>query len=253
MDEVHIYNPETNEYEPNGQPVPVPIDDHVQAVYKDSLIFCVTGWSQNTNVPNVQIYDPSKDEWLVGTSVPNSSVFKVFGSSGAIIGDTIYYAGGARIGSVFPISDQFRKGYINPIDPTEITWFTQSDPNANIYRAACSNLLDNRIIWFGGSNTTYNFDGIAYNGSGGVSPSERVLFFAPGWNAISADLIGSFSNTMDFRGVANFPMIMGNQYIFCGGMESDQKVSKKTFSRVFALSNITVSYTHLTLPTICSV
>jgi len=38
--EVIIYNPETDVYETNVSAIPVPIDDHVQCVYKDSLKQC---------------------------------------------------------------------------------------------------------------------------------------------------------------------------------------------------------------------
>ena len=225
LNEVHIYNPETNEYEADGKPIPVPTDDHVQAVYKDSLIYCITGWSQNTNIPNVQIYNPSIDEWLVGTSVPNSSSFKAFGASGTIIGDTIYYAGGARIGSVFPISNQLRKGYINPINPTEITWTTEAKSEAQLYRSACAS-KNKSVLWFGGSHITYNFDGIAYNGSGGVESTRRITEYNSLDGQLSNFFEDSFPDFMDFRGVAAFPF---DVYYFCGGMENGQKVSNKTF------------------------
>ncbi len=225
LDEVHIYNPETNEYEPNGKPMPVPVDDHVQVVWKDSLIICVTGWSQNTNVRDVQIYNPTTDEWSIGTSVPNSSTFKAFGASGIISEDTLYYIGGARIGSSFPASTFLRKGYINPNDPTDITWSAESNPLSIRYRSAAS-LLDNKPIWFGGSKTTYNYDGIAYNNSGGVEPTESFITYDLVSGKLNESLPNSFYAQMDYRGVATFPR---NFYYFCGGMESGQKVSKKTF------------------------
>jgi len=102
--EVIIYNPNTNNYEPNGASIPTPIDDHVQAVWRDSLIFVLTGWSNTTNVPKVQIYDPALNVWQTGTQTPNSLDYKAFGASGTIIGDTIYYFGGAKTGVVFPQS-----------------------------------------------------------------------------------------------------------------------------------------------------
>ena len=54
----------------DGAPIPIPIDDHVQAVWRDSLIYVITGWSNNTNVAAVQIYDPALDQWSVGTPGP---------------------------------------------------------------------------------------------------------------------------------------------------------------------------------------
>ena len=50
---VHVYDPVTNNYLLDGVDIPVAIDDHVQAVWRDSLIFVVTGWNNNNNVPDV--------------------------------------------------------------------------------------------------------------------------------------------------------------------------------------------------------
>ena len=234
LDEVHIYNPETNEYEPNGKPMPIPVDDHVQVVWKDSLIICVTGWSQSTNVRNVQIYNPTTDEWIVGNPLPNTVTYKVFGASGIISGDTLYYIGGARIGTNFPATNFLRKGYINPNDPTDITWSAETNPLSIRYRSACS-LLNNHPIWFGGSKITYNYNGIAYNNSGGVEPNETFVSY----DIVTGELNESLPNPsfagMDYRGVATFPR---NFYYFCGGMEAGQKVSKRTFVSNILIVNI---------------
>ncbi|MCB0623666.1 MAG: hypothetical protein KDC43_07050, partial [Saprospiraceae bacterium] len=96
LNKVHRYDPVMNAYLFDGAPVPIPIDDHVQAVWRDSLIYVITGWSNNGNVNNVQIYNPVADAWLAGTPLPpGDDNYKVFGASGVIVGDTIYYAGGA--------------------------------------------------------------------------------------------------------------------------------------------------------------
>ena len=166
-DKVHVYNPTTEAYEADRTPIPIPIDDHVQCVYKDSLIFVVTGWSNAGNVPNVQIYDPTFNSWQVGTSTPNNVYYTSFGASGYIIGDTIYYHGGASGGS-FGARNYLRKGFINPSDPTNIVWLPyESAIGINGYRSACSG--DGSVVfWVGGSSVSYNYNGIAYNGSGGV-------------------------------------------------------------------------------------
>ena len=87
---VHVFDTETNTWLPDAAPIPVPIDDQVQVVWKDSLIYVVTGWSNTTNVTDVQIFNPSLNEWLVGTSVPNQQDYRVFGGAGVIIEDTIF-------------------------------------------------------------------------------------------------------------------------------------------------------------------
>ncbi|MEM8909289.1 MAG: hypothetical protein AAGD05_15695, partial [Bacteroidota bacterium] len=162
-EKVHRYDILNNTYLSDGAPIPVPVDDQVQVVWRDSLIFLVTGWRNTTNVPDVQIYNPSTDEWQVGTSVPNNFNYTSFGASGAIIGDTIFYFGGAAaifpVGNPFPIQSWLRKGVINPDDPTSINWsLSQFDPNVNGYRAGATT-VGSTIFWLGGSGITYNFDG----------------------------------------------------------------------------------------------
>lgn len=224
-DRVHIYNPVTDVYETNGTPIPIAIDDHVQAVYKDSLIFVVTGWSNTANRPEVQIYDTYLDQWQSGTSVPNDNFFKAFGASGTIIGDTLYYHGGVSGSFSFVARTYLRKGYINPIDPTDITWEQLVDaPGEAGYRAACSS-AGNTLFWIGGAPTAYNFNGIAYNGSGGVDPSARVLHFSL-FDYQYNDEISQPYGVMDLRGIAK---LSNNRWIICGGMDTNQVVSNRTF------------------------
>jgi N-acetylneuraminic acid mutarotase len=221
---VHVYNPGTESFEADGASIPVPIDDHVQCVYQDSLIFVVTGWSNSGNVPNVQIYNPLLNQWQVGTSTTNNAFYTAFGASGYIIGDTIYYHGGAS-GGAFGAKKFMRKGYINPLDPTEITWTLMDDaPGDAGYRSACS-AHGNTIFWIGGSAKSYNYDGIAYDGSGGVDPSARVLHFNNSVYQYSDEIAEPYG-VMDLRGVAKF----GNdRWIICGGMDTNQVVSNRTF------------------------
>lgn len=220
---VHRYDPENNVYLTDGADIPVAIDDQVQAVYNDSLIFVVTGWSNTTNVPDVQIYNPALDVWSVGTPVPDNGSYKSFGASGTIIGDTLYYFGGARIGFNFPIQPNFRKGYINPADPTQITW-SQSVPNVNFvgYRMAATS-TNGYVCWVGGANQTYNFNGLAYSNGNGVDPNNRNIYFKPdkGWG-----LDFSFNYPMDLRGVAEVSDAI--KYI-TGGMLENQVVSNKLY------------------------
>lgn len=220
---VHIFDPLLNTYLPDGADIPVPIDDQVQAVWRDSLIYVISGWSNTTNVPDVQIYDPKLNTWLEGTSVPNNSQYKVFGASGTIIDDTIYYAGGARFGFNFPATTFFRKGYINPDNPTEISWTGATESLSKGYRMAAST-YNNYAIWLGGSNITYNFDGIAYNGSGGVPPLGRIKLYAPQSGTLS-EFNDLFPPLMDLRGIAK---ISDNQYILAGGMLAGQEVTDQT-------------------------
>ena len=114
---VHRFNINTNTYLSDATAIPIAIDDHVQAVWKDSLIYVITGWSNSGNVPNVQIYNPISDSWTVGTSTPNNNIYKSFGASGTIVGNTIYYFGGASMGGSFPIQNNLRILWL-PHNPT---------------------------------------------------------------------------------------------------------------------------------------
>lgn len=222
--EVIRYNPSTNAYLTNGTPIPIPIDDHVNAVWRDSLIYIVTGWSNTGNVPNVQIYNPALDNWTVGTSVPNTNDYKVFGASGSIIGDTIYYYGGASMGADFPARKQLRKGVINSENPTEINWTLLEEGPNTLYRSAALN-YEHILFWAGGSATSYNYDGIAYNGSGGVEPLTQIMQYNTAsqiWNTGE----GAPYGVMDLRGIAQ---ISPTEWIICGGMEAEQHVSAKTY------------------------
>jgi hypothetical protein len=222
---VHVFNPGSNTFESDAAPVPVPIDDHLQCVYKDSLIFVVTGWSQNTNKPDVQIFNPALNQWTVGTSLPNSNLYKAFGASGYIIVDTLYYFGGTTTGSSFVARDYMRKGFINPNDPTDITWSTMTPgPGGAGYRMACAASGQN-VFWIGGSTVSYNYDGIAYNGSGGVSPQNRILHLNAHSNFYQNNTNEPYA-VMDLRGIGE---LEANRWLICGGMDSNQVVSNRTF------------------------
>lgn len=220
LSEVHILDTRSDSFLANGKRIPIPTDDHVQVVWRDSLIYLVTGWSQTTNISQVQVYDPAHDSWAQATPVPSAGAYKVFGGSGCIIGDTIYYAGGARIGTNFPPTNYLRKGVINPDNPLEIEWTIQETDDAVGYRMA-SDVAFGKPIWLGGSSVTYNYDGVAYNGSGVVSPTGQVKVYdtsADRWiyhNSIMRP-------TMDFRGTA---AVTTNSWILAGGMKEDQQVT----------------------------
>ncbi len=229
---VHIYDPQSNTYLADGSPIPTPIDDQVQAVWRDSLIYVVTGWSNTGNTGKVQIYNPSDDTWSSGTSVPTSqdyeTDFYVFGASGTIIGDTIYYLGGASgypFGPVFPATTHLRKGYINPDDPMEITWTGEELANGRGYRMAAGHWNNQQAVWIGGSTITYNYNGIDYNGSGGVPPITRVLSYDPAIGQLTT-FLDYIPATMDLRGLGQ---IGPDRYIIAGGMVEDQTVTNQVF------------------------
>lgn len=217
---VHRYSISQNQFLADGAEIPIAIDDHAQAVWRDSLIYVVTGWSNTHNVTDVQIYNPTLDVWSVGTSVPSSGNYTVFGASGIFLEDTIYYYGGAANGSNFPAQRHVRTGIINPSNPSEISWSTDFfSLDIKGYRtAACRTPVS--INFIGGSDVSYNYDGIAYNGTGGVPPSNRNLIFQPEVFDWFNDQNSSLP--MDLRGIAEINL--ETKYLI-GGMTDGQQVT----------------------------
>jgi hypothetical protein len=117
----------------------------------------------------------------------------------------------------------FRKGVINPSNPAQITWLGNENPVAYGYRMAAGS-FENKAIWLGGSIVSYNYNGIAYNGSGGVAPLDRMLVYNSSAGILTAEY-GILPPVMDLRGLAK---IAPNQFVIAGGMVAEQKVSNKT-------------------------
>jgi len=219
---VHRYDILKNQFLEDGASIPVPIDDHVQAVWRDSLIYVITGWSDKENVPNVQIYNPETNFWAIGTAVPDNHTYKSFGASGTIIGDTIFYFGGASMGKHYPIQNSLRKGIINANDPTQIKWSQQVIDSSIVgYRMAATS-INKTPHWLGGSTTTYNFNAIAYDGSGGVIPSNSHLYLSN--NKLNTTILKNLP--MDLRGIAE---INDSTKILVGGILKNQKVSNNVY------------------------
>ena len=221
-DKVHRFDIINNVFLEDATPLQIPIDDHVQAVWKNKLIYIITGWSDNKNIADVQIFNPEKNIWYKGTSVPNNHIYKSFGASGTIIGDTIFYFGGAAMGKNYPIQNYLRKGVINPEKPTEISWSYQVIDSITVgYRSAAIK-HNNQVLWIGGSSKTYNYNGIAYDKSGGVNPNTRIL-------ALNNNKFNFYFNKnipMDLRGIV---YIHDSIMYLIGGMERNQKVSNKVY------------------------
>jgi len=225
---MHRYDIVNNEFLEDGADIPRAIDDQVQVVWRDSLIYLVTGWSNNGNVTNVQIYNPSEDSWVTGTALPNSNDYRSFGASGSIVGDTIYYFGGAGSIGGFNVQNDIRKGVINSSNPTEIEWSLIETQETKVGYRMASTSRANKIYWIGGSEVTYNFNGIAYNGSGGVPLSNRILELDADslqWNEYSFEEV-----PMDLRGHAD---VSENEKYLAGGMRFDQEVTDKIYRITF--------------------
>jgi hypothetical protein len=221
---VHRFNTSADTFLSDGANIPIAIDDHVQAVWRDSLIYVVTGWSNTGNVPNVQIYNPSTDIWQAGTSTLNTNVYRCFGGSGIIVGDTIYYFGGASMGNNFPITNFLRKGIIDPNNPTNITWSYETIPNIYGYRmAAVYDSATKKIAFVGGSKKSYNYNGQAYDGSG-LAPANQFALVYKGTGNFYKDSFAAGNFLRDYRTVAK---CANNKWYLAGGIDDAGMASNK--------------------------
>ena len=222
---VHRYSIHEDRYLPDGAAIPTAIDDHVQTTYLDRYIILVTGWSDRANVPAVQIYDTFLNKWMEGSEVPDDNDYKSFGASGAMLGDTLIYFGGASMGKHFPIQHQLRKGVIQDKNPQNIQWSVEEakmDQQRLVGYRMASMVRGNRIFWLGGSNQTYNYDGMAYVDKEGVKPNHRLLSYGPQGFHLDRDK----KINMDLRGIAN---ICDSIYYIVGGLNEKQQVSPKVY------------------------
>ena len=215
-----IFNPQTESFT-KGPDLPLAIDDQVQAVWRDSLLFVVSGWSDSVNVRSVQVYNPSRNQWNLATPLPDDKQAAVFGGCGTIVGDTIYLLGGAMFEKLYPPSRRFYKGRINAQNPLEIHWIQAGEyPGEFRYRSAAFS-LSNKIYFLGGSNETYNYDGISYDGKQPVAPNSTMLIYEM--------VTGKFTTcrapvqVMDLRNILHGG---GNVFFVVGGMDEFQKVKE---------------------------
>ena len=190
----------------SGASIPIAVDDAVAAAYQDRYIVLVSGWSQQDNVADVQVYDTQVDRWGRGTPIPGTPVF---GHAGAIAGNAIVYCGGAFKNPSWTrangkprylASVQCWEGAIKSRDAARIAW-TLLSPHPGIaqYRMAAG-AWGNKVVFSGGTGNPYNYDGIGYDGK----PSEPVATtFA--WDIESRrweTLPDLPTPTMDHRGLA---------------------------------------------------
>ena len=218
--EVDVYDPVAETWR-RAAPIPIPVDDAVSGVWRDSLIYLVSGWHDTDNEAAVQVYDPANDAWAAATPIPGPPVF---GHAGGISGDAIVYVDGTRVDRdprAFRIEPSSWIGRIDPTRPSEIAWERLPDhPGPPLYRAAAIGAGD-RVVFAGGSDNPYNFDGVGYDGRPS-EPSAAVFAYDVVANAWleAADLEVA---TMDHR---NLVAADGRLYSI-GGMVAGQTVTTR--------------------------
>jgi N-acetylneuraminic acid mutarotase len=173
---VDIFDPAQNAWHA-GALTPVAVDDAVSGVYRDSLIYLISGWHDNDNVRVVQLYDVVRDRWSVGTPLPGPGVF---GHGGSIAGNTIVFIDGAvRNPARKPSYILESQTWVGTIDSTRaetITWTkAPTHPFAPLYRPAAGP-CGRFVIFAGGTDNPYNYNGVGYNGIT-AEPLSRVMAF----------------------------------------------------------------------------
>jgi hypothetical protein len=217
---VNIYDPATNAWT-LGADTPVAVDDAVSGVYRDSLLYVISGWHETDNVQAVQVYDAVQNAWHVGTPIPGRGVF---GHTGGMSGHTLVFIDGAvRQDSAvkYRLEPQVWIGTVNARQPTQISWRAgPPHPGPALYRAgavACGA----QIVFAGGTDNPYNYDGVGYDRKP-AEPIAQVMAFDTrrGQWRLRAPMPNA---TMDLRGLVR----IGNRAWTVGGMEVGQRVSHR--------------------------
>ncbi len=220
--DVNVLDPRTGRWSA-ATPMPVPVDDAVSGVWRDSLVYLVSGWSDGANVPDVQIYDPALDAWSAATPIPGAPVF---GHTGGLSGDEIVYVDGAAVGDGqprFQLDLTSWRGRIDPDAPSRITWERLPDhPGPGLYRAAAVGMSDG--VWFyAGTDNPYNYNGLGYDGAPAGARSRGFE-----WRAAAgewAELPPLPVPSMDHRGLVR----VGTRLMLVGGLDRARRVTSRVW------------------------
>ncbi len=225
---VHAFDPVTKTFEERA-PMPVPVDDAVAATWQGRYIYLISGWHDSGNVNLVQVYDAHEDAWAQATPTPGPAVF---GHAGGIVADTIVYCDGVAIEPRpdrrrdFVATDRCFLGRIDSDNPRRIDWRTlPPHPGEPRYRmAAGGDEALNAVVFVGGSDNPYNYNGIGYNGEPSEPLPGALLFDleSAAWRVAET---GS-EPTMDHRGLVPF----AGRLVTVGGMLA----GRQTTDRVIA-------------------
>ena len=218
---VDIYDPRTNAWS-RGADTPLAVDDAVSGVYRDSLVYLVSGWHDTRNVQSVQVYDVVRNAWFDATPITGPGVF---GHSGGLTGNTIVYVDGAvkQDGAVkYRLEPQVWVGTIDTAHPERIAWARgPTHPGPALYRAAVG-ACGRTIVFAGGTDNAYNYNGIGYDGVPSRASNGVLAFDTRSRRWSTPGAMGTPS--MDHRGLA----FVGATGWVVGGMQRGQRVSART-------------------------
>ena len=220
---VHAFDPLSGVFE-ERQPMPVPVDDSVAVSYEDRYIYLISGWHDFGNVNLVQRYDVETDTWAQATPTPGRAVF---GHAGGIVDDTIVYCDGVAVEPRldrtrdFVASNECLAGIIDAADGRRIDWRRlEPHPGKARYRmAAAGSAAHDAVLFVGGSENPYNYDGIGYDGEASSPAADAFMFSLETHSWKELDVEGPA--TMDHRGLVAFR----GGWLIVGGMIENQKVT----------------------------
>ena len=233
-DHSEISSPDNFRYDPVADqfqaiaPMPVPVDDAVALVYQQRYIYLVSGWHNDGNVNLVQVYDAKLDRWTQASPFLGAPVF---GQAGGIVGNKLVICDGVAVHAhadkrrSFAAETACYLGTIDPKQPSKIDWRTLPHPTGKArYRMAATGLADGqKIVFAGGSDNPYNYNGIGYDGQ----PSEPdPMLWIFDLNKFTWSVTPSDSNTMDHRGLLAYK----GQLWVIGGMGPKQTVLSQVTS-----------------------
>jgi hypothetical protein len=220
---VHSFDPATGRFEELAS-MPVPVDDAVSFTYEDRFIYLISGWHDLGNVNLVQRYDTVSDTWTQATPIPGATLF---GHAGGIVDNIVVYCDGVAVlphagkPRSFVASDECWLGIINAKDSRRIDWRPiEKHPGLPRYRMAAAGIpAANAVLFIGGSENPYNFDGMGYDGRPSEPAQHGLLFDI---KTLTWELVKQESAaTMDHRGLLRFQ----DGWVTIGGMLSKQRVS----------------------------
>jgi hypothetical protein len=225
---VHAFDPVREKFTALSA-MPVPVDDAVAVTYRDRYVYLLSGWHDLGNVNLAQRYDVATDTWVQATPIPGNPVF---GHAGGIVGNRIVYCDGvaaqpfAGRSRDFVANNACYLGIIDQSDSRRIDWRILSPhPGLPRYRMAAAGVKKiDAVVFIGGSENSYNYDGIGYDGAPSEPAVGGLLFdlASMSWRTLSL----SGPPTMDHRGLVPY----GDRWLTVGGMAAGQEVTDQVIA-----------------------
>ncbi|MEO0998696.1 MAG: galactose oxidase [Pseudomonadota bacterium] len=217
---VHAFDPAARRFTALA-PMPVPVDDAVAVTYGGRYIYLISGWHDVGNVNLVQRYDTENDDWMQATPWPGEPVF---GHAGGSVGTDIVVCDGVIVDATV-VPRRFRDtracfhGRIRADDPRRIDWQAIAPrPGGACYRAAAAgDAATGRVLFAGGGDNPYNYDGIGYDGVPAEPCGTAVAYdlTARRWQTLPA----ADPATMDHRGLIE----AGGRFWRLGGLDAGRR------------------------------